>query len=509
MKRFCLSFLGAALMALGTVSCSDDPEEKVVPPDVESVAGIEASYAKGQHEYLEITPDVSLSNDNEQGVTYEWNIGYEVVGTEKTLSYKCSKLGDFNGYFKASSATGAKIVEFTLRVSSPYDRGLLLLSETSEGSMLSFKRLDVMETPVSSSAFRDNNPTLSLGKTPLALCWKGEGITSPNAASLTDEDYEVVISTGDPTTVYTLNSNTLEVKNTIVYDGEGEFHPDRILCPLGVQEALWQGVLYFVGGGRDYIMTGEKTFVLPEEDEKLPDGAQIADYTCSLITEYDDRVRVYFNKSTKKLLYVSAVFGLEVEEGSTVCDIEPMNLMACDGVYYNKRYDPGHVMLVGSNGNSVKVFRFATSVGIADAEEKLSEIDASGHILPTSATGVNPIKPMLYYSRGGDIYRLNYDGENFDASPYISLGGDFDVKQIVFNPFDANTVYIAADNLGEAGEMKASVFVYDVSDNTSAKKLFEDHQAGGSVKQLIYKGNGKEYESISASGQSLLKKFIR
>lgn len=69
--------------------------------------------------------------------------------------------------------------------------------------------------------------------------------------------------------------------------------------------------------------------------------------------------------------------------------------------------------------------------------------------------GVNPVKPMLYYSRGGDIYRLNYDGGNFDASPYISLGSDFDVKQIVFNPFDANTVYIAADNLGEAGEMKA------------------------------------------------------
>ena len=243
--------------------------------------------------------------------------------------------------------------------------------------------------------------------------------------------------------------------------------------------------------------------------DQLPDGAQIADHTCSLITEYDDRVRVYFNNSTKKLLYVSAVFGLEVEEGSTVCDVEPMNLMACDGMYYNQRYDPGHVMLVGSNGSSVKVFRFATSVGIADTEEKLSEIDATGHILPTSATGVNPVKPMLYYSRGGDIYRLNYDGGNFDASPYISLGGDFDVKQIVFNPFDANTVYIAADNLGEAGEMKASVFVYDVSDNTSAERLFEGHRAGGSVKQLIYKGNGKEYESIPESGQSALRKLFR
>ena len=106
------------------------------------------------------------------------------------------RAGRFQGLFQSLQLTGAKIVEFTLRVSSPYDRGLLLLSETSEGSMLSFKRLDVMETPVSPSAFKDNNPTLSLGKTPLALCWKGEGITSPNAASLTDEDYEVVIGTG-------------------------------------------------------------------------------------------------------------------------------------------------------------------------------------------------------------------------------------------------------------------------------------------------------------------------
>ena len=66
-----------------------------------------------------------------------------------------------------------------------------------------------------------------------------------------------------------------------------------------MQEVLWQGALYFVGGGRDYIMTGEKTFVLPEEDEKLPDGAQIADHTCSLITEYDDRVRVYSTTAPK------------------------------------------------------------------------------------------------------------------------------------------------------------------------------------------------------------------
>ena len=33
----------------------------------------------------------------------------------------------------------------------------------------------------------------------------------------------------------------------------------------------------------------------PRAGDQLPDGAQIADHTCSLITEYDDRVRVYFS----------------------------------------------------------------------------------------------------------------------------------------------------------------------------------------------------------------------
>ena len=108
-----------------------------------------------------------------------------------------------------------------------------------------------------------------------------------------------MIGTGDPTTVYTLDSNTLEVKNTIVYDGAGEFHPNRILCPLGVQEVLWQGSALLRRRRARLHHDRRETFVLPEEDEKLPDRAQIADHTCSLITEYDDRVRVYFNNSTK------------------------------------------------------------------------------------------------------------------------------------------------------------------------------------------------------------------
>lgn len=507
MKKFISCFLIAATTAFGLASCSNEPEEpKVFPPNIEEVSGIDTDYLRGLHEYLEITPQVDLSNDNEDGVTYEWNINYEVVGTEKTLSFKCEELGDFKCYFKASSETGAKIIDFSLRVTSPYDKGLLLLSETSDGAMLSFKRLDIMDTPVSPYAFKDNNPTLSLGKTALALCWKGEGVTSPKATD--NEDYEVIISTDNPTKVYALNTDDLKVKNEISYDGDGEFHPNFIHCPLGVQESIWSGSLFFAGNGRDYIMAPERTFVEANFSEVLPEGAHISDHIVSLITDFDDRVIVYFNTATKKLLYASGIFGFEMEEGSTVCDGEPMNLLACDGTYYNERYDPANVMLISSNGNAVKVYRFSTMAGIGETEELLSEIDATGNILPTSATGVNPVKPMLYYSKGSDIYRLNYDGGNFDTAPYISLGGNYEVKQIIFNRFDVNTVYIAADDLDEEGEMKASIFIYDVSDNISAKKLFEDYNVGGSVKQLIYKGNGKEYENIAANN-SVFRKLFR
>ena len=188
MKRFFSLFLTAALAGAGFVSCSDDPEDQpVVPTDVEKVSGIETNYVLGLHEYLEITPDIELSNENES-ISYEWSIDYETVSTERNLSFKCDELlNDVNCYFKASSSTGAKIAEFKLSVTSPYDKGLLLLSQTGDGAMLTFKRLDIMATPASPYAFKDNNPTLSLGKEALALCWKGEGLTNLGN-SIKDQD---------------------------------------------------------------------------------------------------------------------------------------------------------------------------------------------------------------------------------------------------------------------------------------------------------------------------------
>ena len=509
MKRFFSLFLTAALAGAGFVSCSDDPEDQpVVPTDVEKVSGIETNYVLGLHEYLEITPDIELSNENES-ISYEWSIDYETVSTERNLSFKCDELlNDVNCYFKASSSTGAKIAEFKLSVTSPYDKGLMLLSQTGDGAMLTFKRLDIMATPASPYAFKDNNPTLSLGKEALALCWKGEGLTNLGN-SIKDQDTEIILSSGNPTKVYVLNTNDMKVKTEITYNGEGEFHPNYVIYPYGVQNSLWEGELYWLGGGREYIMAADRNFITSTMEE-MPEGAQFADMACSLVDT--DMTRVYYNTASQKMVYISGVLGM-VTEGTKACNVEPMNLIPCDGIYRDEeggdhRYEPMNVILVGKQGSSTKIYRF-TPENLTTTEEVLTEKDATGNILPTSATTANPAKPILYYSKGGDIYRFNYDGNNFDTEPYISLGDNFEVKQLVFNPYDVDTLYIAAEDTAETGEMKASLFIYDISDNSSAEKLFEDHKVGGTVRRLIYKGNGKENDERVAKSNSILSKFIR
>lgn len=151
-------------------------------------------------------------------------------------------------------------------------------------------------------------------------------------------------------------------------------------------------------------------------------------------------------------------------------------------------------MLVGSNGDQVKIYVFSIIWSEVEEETLEKEIDATGNILPVSAVCVNPIKPLLYYSKGNSIYRLNYDGGNFDNKPYFSLNENMEIKQMTFCEYDPDTMYIAAEDKSETGSMKASIYVFDISKDTEARQLFEGNKVGGKVKKLVYKGNGLEYE---------------
>ncbi|MBO7366048.1 MAG: hypothetical protein J6U28_05065 [Bacteroidales bacterium] len=65
---------------------------------------------------------------------------------------------------------------------------------------------------------------------------------------------------------------------------------------------------------------------------------------------------------------------------------------------------------------------------------------------------------------------------------------------MTMNIYDENTLYIAAEKPDEATGLPAGIFVYDITGNNADDIccLFESEHVGGSVKKLIYKGNGRE-----------------
>lgn len=497
MKRLCALALMMLCLVLAVLpqACRKEIEDDRPAGKIISVKGVEPAYSLGLHEYLEISPLIELSSEG-RGVQYEWNINNKVVGREKSLKFKCSNAGNFGCYFKVSTPEGARIVQFKIYVKTAYNKGLLLLSDVDGETVLSFKRLDRMDSKPALYAFRDNNPKSSLGRIPLSVCWTGEGITNPR--NIEDSGgLDVIISSSEPSKVYVLGADDFKIKNEIVYDGAGEFHPDKIISPYGWQNFAWVAssdkVLFFIGGGKEYLMNGQKNFLVPGEKRRIRDDVAIADFSCNLISRTTDFIKVYYDLIYKRMVY--ACYIGNTLYGKYGCDIdEPMNILSCDGEYTTaERYEPHNVLLVGRTGGSVKVMHFSPSSN-KQTEALLKKIDATGHIGANSATGVNPVRPFLYYSdEKGNIYSLNYYSGLFSDNPYISLGENYIVRSIIFNPYDPDTMYVAAEDRNEQSSLRAAIFVYDVKKSSSGVKMFEGKNAGGKVRQLIYKGNGREY----------------
>ena len=84
-------------------------------------------------------------------------------------------------------------------------------------------------------------------------------------------------------------------------------------------------------------MTSDRNFVAAEGSDVLPAGAAIADYTCVVgQTNASDYVRAYFNKTTHKLVYHSALMAFEATEGDKVLSGEPIFMKGCEDTLHRR-----------------------------------------------------------------------------------------------------------------------------------------------------------------------------
>lgn len=487
------------LGALCMLSCGKDPENKLIPPRIKEISGMLNEYRLGEGEWLTIDPQIELLQGDLNQATYEWNIGGRVVSNERMLRWQCDKLGVFTGYFKVITPQEGQLKEFKLRVISPsYDRGLLLLSQVEGKTYLSFKGLDRPNEPALLNVFQANNPNAVLGDQPLSLCWTGEGITNPRNINDFGRLY-IVLATDKPYKQYLVDASTMKINAEIPPSEDSGFRPKFMFSPYGGQNFLWAGenVVCLVGNGSEqlYLMGDERGYVKARRRHTLPQEAKIADVACSVITSPTDFVKVYYDTHTKRMLYVSGVGG--VIEGTTDCGLNLLNLLPCGGSYadvaVDGRYEPSQVLVIGeTNSKRMELLRFAPAS--AKSEERLiARSDVTGHIQPGSITAVHPTRPLFYYSDDqGNIFVVNYENLNFTGSPYISLGAGYKVRSMLFNPYDAHTLYIAAENVQETGPLKTAVFAYEVKNTLSGQKLFEESRLAGSLCRMVYKGNGME-----------------
>lgn len=487
----------STMFAMTFVSCSDKTETTEPIASFESVQGIEKEYTQQLNETFTLTPTLIFTEGVKPTATYEWNINYKVVGREATLNYVCDTPGLLNGYLKVSVNGNTEIKEFKLYVLNSFDKGLLLLSQTNEGSELSFKDLNNIDTPPAHNVFAVNNPSVYLGKTPLALCWSGEGITNPQNINDWSNGLEVIVSSDNPQRTFILDSGTLKVKTEVSYKGEGNFQPNYIFVPYGSQNFMWDAagdVICFVGSGREYLLTHNREFSLGRRKHEIPQGTLLANMACSLNTTPQDMLKVYFDNASKRMIYVSGLS--ETRVGNTTCKGEALTLLACKGVYASPqndaRYEPQQALLVTKEGQNTYLYRFVPANKHGN-EQLVTQVTTTNHILSTSAIGVNPVKPFVYYSDDkGNIYVYNFESNNFSTEPYLSLGRQYVIQQIVFNPYNENEMYVAAENKTAPKDVCATLFICNVQNKERGAVTRIDEKAGGSVVKLIYKGNGTE-----------------
>ena len=110
-----------------------------------NISGIEDSYERVKWADLKIAPDLACSMSESDSLAYAWEVDGKTVSREKNLDYSVDVDIADDPYKCRYVVTNTKgnvryFHEFTLKVVTDFNRGLLVLSEQDGNALLSFRR---------------------------------------------------------------------------------------------------------------------------------------------------------------------------------------------------------------------------------------------------------------------------------------------------------------------------------------------------------------------------------
>lgn len=408
-------------------------------------------------------PEIVQENE-EKPLTYRWDINYKTVSTEKDLKIICEELTPadepaFPCRLVVSNEDGSAFMDFTLLVTSPYQTGLVVLSKTSEGTMVSFKREDKRNADFQRDAYKLNNPEFPLGNTPVAV------------TQVRDHLY---LATADPIRFMKIDVQTMEA--VYMFPDYPSEHFDYMSGPRsGGYSTLYcfaDGEVIEMDGTQDSFMNFfQQSFRAVYPGDRVAPKALIC------------KSGVYFYNDTKGMLVnenVAPICKEEVLAGKKLIDCVSCN------------HEQEGLLIVQEAGKVPEIV-------YVNPENKIHHSTVS-----TEGTGIDRNSRFaarqdmahLYYSVGNNIFIYDYmSGGNFPTDPKYTVGKSGDViKSILFSP-DERKLYVAYDAAG-GEELKGCVKSFLLSEpdeDTPDEELldwdlaWEETGIGGEIVDIIYK----------------------
>lgn len=163
-----------ALLALGMTACYEDKGNYDYHPVNEiRIANIDKEYVREKWQLLTITPELAFSVQPTDRMAYRWEIDGKPVSEEPVLSYNVAVDVADNPYkcrFTAINLDDSSryYQYFELKVVTPYEKGLLVLSEQQGKAMLSFLPSGAVDKEFDKWIYKTENGEYMTGK-PLSL----------------------------------------------------------------------------------------------------------------------------------------------------------------------------------------------------------------------------------------------------------------------------------------------------------------------------------------------------
>ncbi|MCR9011549.1 hypothetical protein [Gabonibacter chumensis] len=447
-------FIYIILSMLAMVSCIHD-ESGLGGKSISRLSFVQALpkeyLAEKLSQFVLEAPEVKQESQDKP-LSYEWQIDYEVVSTEKTLSYDCNTAGEFPCRLKVYNEDGALFYEFALKVPYPYEEGVAVLSAYKGESMVSFRNVIQGKKVFQKNVYRLNSPLVALGKEPKSILYNA--------------DYaSIYIATENPVRVVRADARTMEVQNVLKYP---EPRVERMI-EKGKNE------IYFVGGGRflsmdckseNYVNTFQQFLTHPMMG-MLP-GAYVANHILYYAGSWSSK-EIIFDQTSKSFIQEDYMMMQVYDDIS--CEILLDALPA-------KNFGEG-VIIFKDDAGQIRV----ADVGIEDPNVYKQYPEMFGNMTENSRFLTSKKETHLYYSHENEIYIYDYQSNgNFPTHSAYSVGEVGDViKDMVFDP-DEEKLYVALDAV--SGDYKGCVYCYDVK---TRELLWHERGVAGAIVQMIYK----------------------